>query len=66
MNLFDPKVPRTYVLPDGQRIELGMSRFKAPELLFNPNVIGSEDDGIHKTLVYCKMSQKMILKNIEF
>jgi len=31
-----------YTLPDGQVVKLGQERFRAPELLFNPSIVGSE------------------------
>ena len=34
---------KTYVLPDGENLTVGAERFMAPELLFNPGVIGSEE-----------------------
>ncbi|CAD7924610.1 unnamed protein product [Amoebophrya sp. A25] len=43
-------VPRTYRLPDGQVISLGAERFRAPELLFQPNLIGYEYPGVHEHL----------------
>jgi len=42
---------KSYEMPDGQVITVGSSRFRTPEALFNPSVLGMEDDGIHK-LVY--------------
>jgi len=44
---------QTYKLPDGQVIDLGAERFRAPELLFHPELIGEEHNGVHETLVYC-------------
>jgi len=35
-----------YKLPDGSSIEIGPSRFRAPEVLFRPDLIGEEWDGI--------------------
>ncbi|KAF4988142.1 hypothetical protein FDECE_15172 [Fusarium decemcellulare] len=40
---------KTYELPDGQVITLGNERFRAPEALFQPGVIGLETGGIHMT-----------------
>jgi len=37
-----------YELPDGQVITIGAERFRCPEVLFKPNLIGLEDDGIDK------------------
>lgn len=39
-----------YKLPDGNIIEVGMERFQAPEVLFNPELSGEEYPGIHETL----------------
>jgi len=41
-------VERNYELPDGQVITVGAERFRAPEVLFKPSLIGSELDGIHQ------------------
>jgi len=40
---------KNYELPDGQVITVGNERFRCPEVLFKPNFIGKESDGIHKT-----------------
>ncbi|TGZ78861.1 Actin/actin-like protein [Ascodesmis nigricans] len=40
-----------YVLPDGRTLELGAERFRAPEILFDPEIIGLEYPGIHQILV---------------
>jgi centractin len=40
----------TYILPDGQELRLGAERFRAPELLFSPYLIGSEYKGVHQTV----------------
>ena len=34
---------KNYVLPDGENLTIGPERFMAPELLFNPGVVGSEE-----------------------
>mmetsp|Transcript_65875 Transcript_65875/g.91594 ORF Transcript_65875/g.91594 Transcript_65875/m.91594 type:complete len:387 (+) Transcript_65875:45-1205(+) len=39
-----------YTLPDGKTISLGPARFRAPEALFNPALIGEESLGIHEVL----------------
>eukprot|EP01100_Stratorugosa_tubuloviscum_P003161 TRINITY_DN174_c2_g3_i1.p1 TRINITY_DN174_c2_g3~~TRINITY_DN174_c2_g3_i1.p1 ORF type:complete len:379 (-),score=186.20 TRINITY_DN174_c2_g3_i1:3-1139(-) len=39
-----------YKLPDGQVINLGPERFRAPEILFNPELIGEEYVGVHQCL----------------
>ncbi|KAJ7222949.1 actin 2 [Mycena rebaudengoi] len=40
---------KSYELPDGNVITIGNERFRAPEALFRPSLIGSESAGIHDT-----------------
>jgi actin-related protein len=40
---------KTYELPDGNIITVGSERFRCPEVLFQPNLIGKESSGIHDT-----------------
>ncbi|KAG0363474.1 actin-related protein [Gamsiella multidivaricata] len=40
-----------FMLPDGNMIKLGTERFRAPEILFNPELIGQEYPGIHQVVV---------------
>ncbi|KAI9753495.1 MAG: Actin-like protein [Chaenotheca gracillima] len=40
-----------YVLPDGSKIKVGAERFRAPEILFDPELIGLEYPGIHHLIV---------------
>jgi actin beta/gamma 1 len=39
---------KTYELPDGNVITVGNERFRCPEVLFQPSMIGMEQEGIHK------------------
>jgi len=39
---------KQYELPDGQLIRIANERFRCPEVLFQPSMIGMENDGIHK------------------
>jgi actin len=39
-----------YELPDGSTITVGNERFRCPELLFRPSMMGHEFPGIHETL----------------
>jgi len=41
---------RTYELPDGNIIAVGSERFRCPEVLFRPNLVGKESPGIHDTI----------------
>ncbi|XP_017044659.1 actin-like protein 53D [Drosophila ficusphila] len=49
----------TYELPDGQLITLGAERFRCPEALFQPSLLGQEVMGIHEathhSIVNCDM-----------
>jgi len=45
----DPEVP--YKLPDGKVIQIGNEKFRAPEVLFNPSLIGLEYVGVHQCIV---------------
>ncbi|KAI4130271.1 MAG: hypothetical protein LQ338_001808 [Usnochroma carphineum] len=40
-----------HVLPDGHKIKIGSERWKAPEILFDPELIGLEYPGIHHIVV---------------
>merc|ERR1711906_9788 len=40
---------KTYELPDGNVITVGNERFRCPEVLFQPSLIGKEASGIHDT-----------------
>ena len=40
---------KSYELPDGQVLTIGNERFRAPESLFQPSLLGKEFPGIHKT-----------------
>jgi actin-related protein len=40
---------KTYELPDGQIITIGNERFRCPEALFQPSLLGLEFAGIHET-----------------
>jgi actin-related protein len=50
-------IEKNYELPDGQIITIGSERFRCPEALFAPSMIGREDDGIdqmvYKTIMKC-------------
>jgi len=41
-------VEKNYELPDGNIITVGAERFRCPEVMFQPNFIGMEQQGVHK------------------
>jgi len=51
-----------YTLPDGSAIEIGHSRYRAPELLFHPDVIGEEYEGIHEVLTFAVQKSDLDLR----
>ncbi|CCG81414.1 Actin-2 [Taphrina deformans PYCC 5710] len=42
---------KEYKLPDGQVVELGSERWNCNEILFDPELIGSESEGLHSLVV---------------
>jgi centractin len=63
-NQAQAKVP--YMLPDGSVLELGPETFRAPEILFQPEIIGSEHRGIHDCLVKSIMKTDIDLRRTLF
>lgn len=55
-----------YILPDGQQIRIGAARFRAPEILFSPDQIGEECEGIHEVLTYSVTKADMDLRRTLF
>ncbi|KAM0877291.1 hypothetical protein ACQ4PT_035592 [Festuca glaucescens] len=41
-------VEKSYEMPDGQVITIGSERFRCPEVLFQPSLVGMEVPGIHE------------------
>ena len=52
----------TYQLPDGQVVDISSERYSAPEILFNPTLIGSEEMGVADTLVSSIMKSDLDLR----
>jgi len=42
------EIEKSYELPDGVIITIGNERFRTPEVLWKPDTIGLEEEGIHK------------------
>ena len=60
---------KTYELPDGNTVVVGTERFRCTEVLFNPAMIGMEQDGIHmatyNSIMKCDMDiRKELYGNI--
>ncbi|XP_065828346.1 alpha-centractin-like [Oscarella lobularis] len=53
-----------YQLPDGSEITVGLSRFRAPEVLFCPDLIGEEAEGLHKVLGYSIQKADLDLRKL--
>lgn len=51
-----------YTLPDGAVLEVGPARYRAPELLFRPDLIGEEYEGIHEVLTFAIQKSDMDLR----
>jgi actin-related protein len=47
---------KSYELPDGRLITVGNERFRCPEALFQPSLLGIEAAGLHETLFSATMS----------
>ena len=46
---------KSYELPDGQLISLCSERFRCPEAMFQPDLLGSESSSIHNMIYYSVM-----------
>ena len=44
------EIEQKYTLPDGNILTVESERFRCAEILFQPNLIGKEDDGVHHLL----------------
>jgi len=51
-----------YQLPDGEVIDIGAAKFRAPELLFRPDLLGEEFEGLHEVLVFSIQKSDMDLR----
>lgn len=53
-----------YILPDGSSLDIGHARFRAPEVLFRPDLIGEESRGIHDVLYYAIQKSDLDLRKV--
>lgn len=45
------ELDKQYELPDGEVINIGAGRFKCPEVLFDPRMVGMESGGVHEIVL---------------
>nr|POE87185.1 actin [Quercus suber] len=45
------ELEKLYELPDGQVITIGAGRFKCPEVLFDPSIVGMESGGVDEIVL---------------
>lgn len=62
-------IEKNYELPDGNVITIGSERFRCPEALFTPSLLGREDEGIsqmiYSTIMKCDIDvRKELYSNI--
>jgi actin beta/gamma 1 len=60
---------KTYCLPDEQTVTIGNERFRVPEALFQPSLLGVEGAGIHEithnTIMKCEVDvRKKLYGNV--
>ncbi|CAN0280239.1 unnamed protein product, partial [Phaeothamnion confervicola] len=55
-----------YELPDGSAVALGPERFRAPEVLFRPELMGAEYSGVHECLLQSIMAADMDMRRTLF
>ncbi|KAJ6633838.1 Actin-related protein 1 [Pseudolycoriella hygida] len=53
-----------YTLPDGNTFDIGPARFRAPEVLFRPDLLGDECEGIHEVLMFSIQKSDLDLRKI--
>lgn len=62
----DIKASAQYQLPDGSIIDIGHEVYRAPEILFQPHLIGSECQGVHDSLITSIMKSDIDLRKTLF
>ncbi|KAM3603108.1 uncharacterized protein V6R79_016695 [Siganus canaliculatus] len=51
-----------YTMPDGQIVTLSTERFRAPEILFKPELIGQDHNGMHENIFRSILSSDVDLR----
>lgn len=59
----DDQPGKKFKLPDGQVLTLGQSRFKAPEILFQPHLAGSEEVGVPEMVLHSILRADLELRS---
>jgi centractin len=55
----------SFILPDGSHVDISAGpRMRAPEILFRPDLIGYEFEGVHEVLVYSIMKSDLDLRKV--
>jgi len=57
---------RFFKLPDGNSLDVGQARYRAPECLFRPDLLGEECEGLHEVLIFAIQKSDMDLRKILF
>ena len=47
----NPEIEKTYTMPDGRQITLGNERFRCPEALYQPSLVGMPYPGLHRSVL---------------
>ena len=54
-----------YTLPDGHTVDIGAGpRMRAPEILFRPDMIGCEFEGVHEVLCYAIQKSDLDIRKV--
>lgn len=66
MFCFIPKLIQLIIQPVCYLLQIGPARFRAPEVLFRPDLIGEEYEGLHEVLLYAIQKSDMDLRKVLF
>eukprot|EP01026_Neomeris_dumetosa_P036344 TRINITY_DN2931_c0_g2_i7.p1 TRINITY_DN2931_c0_g2~~TRINITY_DN2931_c0_g2_i7.p1 ORF type:complete len:484 (-),score=60.37 TRINITY_DN2931_c0_g2_i7:1900-3165(-) len=57
---------KVYSLPDGETVLIDDERFKAPEILFHPRIIGQDTKGLHKMAIKSILNTSRLMQESLF